>query len=527
VISLYHGGLYHLYKYRKYRDVRLVFAPEFQIAFFGGDPDNFMFPRYDLDVSFMRVYENDKPASTPDHFKWSVGGPKEGEVTFVSGHPGNTSRLLTVSELEFRRDVEFPWRLLYIAELRGILTEFARRGPEQKRISQKDFFYLENSYKARQGMFQALLDKDFFAKKTAAEHALKASVAKDPAKQKLYGAAWDEIAKAQKALKAIYTPLMTIERGYGFHSELFDIARTLVRGAEERTKPDAKRLREFRDSALPGLEHELFSPAPIYPELEDLFLTYGLTKLREKLYADDPFVKKVLGPASPEEVAHAFVTGTKLADVALRKKLWEGGPKAIDASDDPLIKFVRAIDPDARALRKKFEDEIEAPLKKNSELIAKAVFEVYGTSVYPDATFTLRLNVGEVKGYVDNGRKVPPFTNFAGAFERATGRDPYALPPSWTSAKGRIKLDTPLNFVSTNDIIGGNSGSPVINPSAQIVGLIFDSNIQALGADFGFDESIYRAVAVDSAAIAEALGSIYGADRLLHEIQNNKGTGRF
>ena len=531
VVNLYHGGFYHVYKYRKYRDVRLVFAPEFEAAFFGGDPENFMFPRYDLDVSFVRVYENGAPARTPDHFSWSKGGPKDGELVFTSGNPGATSRLDTISELEFDRDLAFPFTLINGSELRGTYAQFRRIGPEQKREVQKDFFGLENSLKAFKGREAALLDRAFFAKKVEAEKAFRAKVAADPAKQKLYGAAWDEIAKATEKFKTFYKPYVMIEAGRGgsggFRGRLFQFAKLLIRAAEERTKDDAKRLKEFRDSNLPQLKHGVLSPAPIFADLEELQLTFGFTKLREILGSEDPTVRKVLGAKSPEELAHEVVTGTKLADVALRTKLWDGGKKAIDASDDPMINLVKLVDGDARALRKKYEDEVEAVRSKNSELIAKALFEVYGTSIYPDATFTLRISVGQVKGYEENGRQIAPFTTLAGAFDHATGREPYALPESWKAAKARLKLDTPFDFASTNDIIGGNSGSPVIDQDAEIVGLIFDGNIQSLGADFGFDESIYRAVSVDSAALEEALKTIYGADRIVAEIRAKPAASTF
>jgi V8-like Glu-specific endopeptidase len=519
VVSLYRGGLYNLYKYRRFQDVRLVFAPEFAIAFFGGDPDNFMFPRYDLDVSFLRVYEDGKPAHMDHFFKWSPAGVKEGDLTFVSGNPGRTSRQMTIAQLEYQRDVAIPESLMRLAELRGLLTEFQRRGPEQKRISNDELFGVENSYKAWKGREQALLDKTFFASKVADENALRAKVNKDPAKKKKYGGAWDAIARAQAELKKIHTPLAYLEQGRGFTGDLFHIAKTLVRGAEEREKPNDKRFRELRDSALPEVTQHLFSTAPIYDELEIEWLSFSLGKLREELGPDDPFVRKVLGKESPEEMAARLVKGTKLKDVALRRQLWDGGRAAVEASRDPLILLARQIDPDARAIRKKFDDEIEPVLKKNGELLAKARFEIYGTGDYPDATFTARLSYGQVKGWEQNGKMVPPLTTIEGAFQRATGRPPFELPASWLNAKSKLDLSTPLNFCSTNDIIGGNSGSPVVDRDAEIVGLIFDGNILSLGGDYGFDPAFNRAVAVHSAALVEALAKIYGADRIVDELR--------
>ncbi len=522
VVTLYQGGKYNLYKYRRFQDVRLVFAPEHAIAFFGGDPDNFEFPRYDLDVTFLRVYQDGKPAPTPHYFKWSKAGAKEGELTFVSGHPGKTSRGLTVAQLEYQRDVVLPKHLLMLAELRGMLTEYQKRGPEQKRTSNNMLFGVENGLKANKGRHEALLDKKFFAHKVAAEQELRRKVESNPELKKKYGAAWDEIAKATEQLVNVRKELGFIEHGHGFGSQLYQIARALVRGAEELPKENSQRLREYTDANLPAFKAQLFSPAPIYPEFEIARLEFALTKLREELGADHPFVKKVLGKESPATMAARLVKGTGLADVSARKQLFEGGKKAIEASQDPMILLAALVDPDARAVRKNFEENIEAVIRKNSELVAKAKFEVYGTDVYPDATFSLRLSYGSVKSYMEEGKRVAPITQMAGAYERHTGEDPFALPKTWLDAKGKLKLSTPMNFVSTNDIIGGNSGSPVVNKNAEIVGLVFDGNIQSLGGEFGFDESVNRTVSVHSEAIIESLGKIYGATRVLEELRPKK-----
>jgi hypothetical protein len=518
VVSLYRGGVYNLYKYRRFQDVRLVFAPEKSIAFFGGDPDNFNFPRYDLDLAFLRVYREGKPARVDHHLSWSQAGAADGDVTFVSGHPGGTSRQLTVAQLEYLRDVSLPERLLRLAELRGLLTEYQRRGPEQKRTSDHLLFSVENSLKALRGRHAALLDKAFFGRLVAQEEKLKSAVAASAEWQKTSGQAWARVAEAQENLRNIRKPYSLIEMGGGFQSDLFYHARTLLRAAEERPKPIEKRFREFRDSALPAITQKLFSTAPIHDELEVATLTFSLTKLREDLGADDPFVRKVLGKVSPAELAERVVRGTKLKDVNLRKSLWEGGKKALDASTDPMVQLVRLVDPDARAVRKRYEDAVEAPLKRNGELLAKARFAMQGTSTYPDATFTLRLSYGAVKGWPENGRPVRPVTVMGGAYERATGRPPFDLPPTWLAAKAKVAGRTPFNYVTTNDIIGGNSGSPVVNKQGEVVGLIFDGNIHSLGGDYGFDETKNRAVAVHTAAIVEALAKIYGADRLVKEL---------
>jgi V8-like Glu-specific endopeptidase len=518
VVTLYHGGKYHLYKYQRYQDVRLVFAPELSIAFFGGDPDNFNFPRYDLDLSLLRVYENGKPLQNDHFFKWSERPAVEGDLTFVTGHPGRTSRLLTISELEFQRDVQLLNGIVYMSELRGMLTEYQNRGPEQKRTSEALLFGIENGLKAYKGRQLALMDKDFMAKKVSSEKSLRKKVDSNAKLKKLYASAWNEIAQAENRFREIYLPYSYLERNHDFNSSLYGIAKTLVRSAAELPKPNEKRLREFGDSKLPQIKQELFSEAPIYDELETALITFSLTKLRENLGADNPAVKRILGTRSPAQIAQDLVKNTKLKDIRVRKALFEGGQKAIDASNDPMIQFAMLIDPEGRAVRKIYEDEIESVLKRDGERIAKAEFAVHGSSNYPDATFTLRASYGQIKGYKENGHEVHPITTFKGTFERHTGSDPFALPESWLSAKSKLNLDTPMNFCSTNDIIGGNSGSPVINKDAEVVGLIFDGNIQSLGGDFGFDESVNRAVAVHSSAIMEALKNVYHADRIVSEI---------
>ena len=517
VVALYRGGLYHLYTYRRFQDVRLVFAPELAIAFFGGDPDNFMFPRYDLDVAFLRIYEGGKPARMKDWFRWSRAGAAAGELTFVTGHPGGTDRALTVAQLRHERDVALPDQLLRLAELRGLVTGFQLLGDEQKRISTEHLFYVENSYKALRGRLEALQDPEFFQAKVAAEEQLKAELARLPERAARVLPAFAAIEKAQARLRDIRKELQALE--HGLEGELFSIARTLLRAPEERGKPNELRLREFRDSNLPVVTQRLFSEAPIYPELEKLLLGHSLAKVRERLGPDHPAVKKLLGRESPEELAARVVDGTKLRDVAVRRRLWDGAKSAVDASDDPMIVLARVVDPDARAIRKIWEDEIDSVVKKNQEIISEARFAAQGRTTYPDATFTLRLSYGEVKGWKEGTREIPPFTTIAGAFERATGRDPFALPQSWLSAKDRLDLGTRFNFATTNDVIGGNSGSPVVNRSAEIVGLVFDGNIHSLGGEYGFDPAVNRAVAVHSDAILEALTKVYGATRLVDELR--------
>lgn len=518
VVSLYGGGIYNLYKYQRYQDVRLVFAPEFAIAFFGGDPDNFMFPRYNLDVTFLRVYDKGQPLKTPHYFKWSAGGAKEGELTFVTGHPGGTNRQHTVAMLETERDFINIHKLTYLSEYRGILTEFQTRGDEQRRIAQDDLNSVENSLKAYKGEENALLEKSLFAQKQAEERDFQSRVAKDAKLRSQYAKVWDEIAAVQTKVRQLYLPYTYLEGSYGFRSALFRHAKRLLRMSEEFEKPNEKRLEEYADARKPSLRQATLSPAPIYPELEIEELTFSLTKLREVLGPDDPVVRALFGKRGPREIATEAVKNTKLGDLATRKALMEGGKNAVGSSNDSMLMLARLVDPYAREVRKRMEDEVESVLTSGQEKLARARFAAYGTSLYPDATFTLRLTYGSVKGWVENGKNVPPFTIIGGVYERATGSFPFALPPSWIDAKPKLDLQTRFNFVTNNDIIGGNSGSPVINKDAQIVGLIFDGNIHSLGGNYGFDETLNRAVAVHSDAIKEALKKVYGAERVLKEL---------
>lgn len=519
VVSLYGGGVYDLYKYRRYQDVRLVFAPEKGIAFFGGDPDNFMFPRYDLDAAFLRVYENGQPLKTPHFLKWSAAGPKEGGLTFTSGHPGGTDRQLTIAMLELERDYLKPLILLNYAEYRGMLAQFQTRGEEQRRIAEDTLFSVENALKAFKGEWEALLDSRFFEQKRNEERDFRKRVQASAALRKEYSAVWTGIDAATQKKRQLYLPYLYMEGSFGFRSDLYRHARRLLRMAAELPKPNEQRLEEYADARKPELLQATLSPAPIYPELEIERLSFSLTKLRESLGADHPIVRQLFGKRAPRDVAAEAVNGTTLKDPNVRKALMDGGQSAIDSSADPMIALAKLVDPIARQLRKRYEDEVEAPLVAGQEKLAKARFAVYGKSLYPDATFTLRLSYGAVKGWVENGVPVSPFTIFGGAYERHTGRDPFALPQSWLDAKDRLNLQTPFNFVTTNDIVGGNSGSPVVNKEGELVGLMFDGNIHSLGGNYGFDPALNRAVGVHSSAILEALEKVYNARRVLDEIK--------
>jgi hypothetical protein len=519
VVSLYRGRLHALHTYRRFGDVRLVFAPEFDAAFFGGDPDNFMFPRHAFDVAFLRVYDRGAPARVESWFRWASAGAREGELVFASGHPGGTSRQLTVAQLELQRDVALPERLIAMSELRGALTEYQRRGAEQRRRAGELLFDLENGIKALRGEWEALRDPGFFRSKVAEEEALRAALARDPELARRTLPAFDAIARAQRDLAALRRPLRYIEQGGAFQGDLFQYARTLVRGAAEREKPSGERLREYRDAALPRVREALLAPAPVDPELEILQLGFGLRKLREALGPDHPFVRKVLGRDDPQELAERLVKGTRLGDPKVRRELWDGGGRAVEASRDPMIDLARRVDADGREVRRRYEDEVEAVVRRAEEAVAQARFEVQGTATYPDATFTLRLSYGQVKGWREDGREVPPFTTLGGAFERATGKDPFRLPESWLAARARLDLATPLNFASTADIVGGSSGSPVVNQDAELVGVVFDGNLHSLGGEYGFDPATNRAVAVDARAILHVLERVYRADALVRELR--------
>ncbi len=517
VVSFYHGGIYKLYHYKRFTDVRLAFAPEFGVAQFGGDPDNFNFPRYDYDVSFLRAYENGAPAATPDYLHWSKNGSKAGDLAFVSGNPGSTQRLLTVSQLEYIRDIQNPRTLPQISELRGILEQYQTEGAEQTRETNETLFFIENYYKATFGEQQALQDPSFFATKVAEEAALRAEIAKRPDLEKTVGADFDKLAEVEQK-KAELSYRSAYIAG-GPYSQLFGWARTLVRLPVEKAKPNGTRLPQYTDSALVTLPQELLAPIPIFTGPEELTMNFWAKKMREDLGTDDPFVKKVLGKKSPAQWAHDLIAGTKLADPAVRKALYDGGAAAIAASDDTMIRFVASIDPESREMRKLYEDEVTAPETHLGEEISRARFAIYGTSTYPDATFTLRLSYGTVKGFTDaNGNAVIPYTTIGGLFARATGSPPYELPATWLAAQSSLDPATPMNFATTNDIIGGNSGSPVIDRNGNLIGLIFDGNIFSLGGSFGYQASVNRAVAVDSRALLAGLRQVYHADRLAQEI---------
>ena len=518
-VTLYEGGQYWMYQYQRYTDVRIVFAPEGVIAAFGGDPDNFQFPRWCLDMGILRVYDAaGKPVKTPNHLKINFAGPAAGDPVFVSGHPGSTDRLLTVTELQAQRNYELPNWLLRYSELRGRYIQFSAENPTNARITADQLNGIENSIKVRRKQLDALHEDALFARKQAEEDNLKKQVAASADLRASVGDPWADIARAESVKRGVFYPYTFIENNAGFQGRLITWARALVRGAEERSKPNAERFREFTDAALPRIEQQLGAAVPTYPELETLRLTFGFERMREWLGPDHPVVRQLLAKESPAELAKRLVSGTKLADPAARLALWKGGAAAVAASDDPLIQLARAIEPEARRIRKDWEDRVEAPMELASEKIAKARFAVLGTSVYPDATFTLRLNWGTVGAWVENGKQLEPFTRLARVFERATGAEPFKVPDSWLKVKDKLNLDTPFNLATNSDIVGGNSGSPLISAKGQVVGLLFDGNIHSISGSYWFDTEKNRAVAVHPAIMKEALTKVYGATALLAEL---------
>jgi hypothetical protein len=521
VVTLYQGGQYNLYRYKKYTDVRLVFVPEFQAAFFGGDPDNFNFPRFNIDMALVRVYENDQPVKVANYFKWSKTGAKDGELVFVTGHPGSTSRLNTVAHLESLRDVSIPLLLRMLESRRGMLKQYMAQGEEQTRRAQNELNSIENSIKVYNGQIAGLRDPKLMAKKRLAEQALRNSIAADARKKQEYGGAWEAIAKGRKDLAAYDRDRRFLDLAAGFYTPLFSYARTLVRLADENLKPDAQRLPEYMNTRRAALEANLYSTAPIYDDFEKMKLANSLAFMQSEYGANNSLVKRVLKGKTPEARAAELIDGTKLKDVEYRKQVAAAGIRMIDSGDDPIIDLAKDLDKEARAVRKRYEEEVVAVERANYAKIAHALFEEQGTKLYPDATFTLRLSYGAVKGYRENGKWVRPFTTLGGLYARSNQFHhafPYNLPPRWMTRRAALNPKTPFNFVSTNDIIGGNSGSPTINKNRELVGLIFDGNIQSLVGNFEYDESVNRSISVDVRGMLEVLRKVFKADALANEL---------
>jgi hypothetical protein len=521
VVSFYQGGEYWLYQYKRYTDVRLVFAPEQQAAFFGGDPDNFTYPRYDLDMALFRVYENGKPLHTENYLNWSAKGAAPGELIFISGHPGSTQRDDTMDQLLFEHNSIEPAYIEYLSRRIAAAQAFAAQSREQARLVSTMILTLQNSLKVYQGRYDALNDKGIMAKKQAEESDFRARVAANPEWKKAYGGAWETISAVDEKAASRQKPMIFRRTD----SRFFAIARQIVQYVTEVKKPDGERLDGYHDAQLESLKFQLLSPAPIYLSTEKLYMTTALNLAAEKLGKNDEYLVKLLQGSDVNTFVNSVVDGTKLSDVAVRKALLDGGEAAVAASTDPMIAAARRTDALAREYRRWEHDEIESALIPAGEKLGKARFAVYGKDAYPDATFTLRLSYGTVDGFPYNGTIAPPFTTFYGLYDRAasfSNQPPFDLTPKEAAGRDKLDLATPLNFVSTGDIIGGNSGSPVVNKDGELVGLIFDGNIESLAGDFVYDGSKNRAVAVHSAGMIEALRKLYGAGALADELEGKK-----
>lgn len=518
LVNLYRGGQYKIYKYRIYDDVRLVFTPEYTMGFFGGDPDNFNFPRFNLDASFLRAYEDGKPVNVTHHLEWTNETPKQNDLVFVSGNPGSTQRLGTLSQLDFLRDWQLPTRQLTASELRGRLIEHMNDNDDNRRESTKTFFSLENRYKAQYGQMRALMNPDFYKIKKDEETAIRSKLNANPKLKKQIGDPWAKINTAVKAQEALFLENEFLEDRAGSGSALFIQARRIVRAANDKAKPLTQRDFGFTDANIAIAEKLIAANNPIYKNLEQIALESWLSKTREYLTTEDENVKLLLGNESPESLAKLIVENSKLYDPEFRKALYEGGNDAILKSDDPMIKLILRMNEPTKKLRKKYADNVTNPINSAAENIAKARFAIYGDEVYPDATFTLRLSYGKVDGWEYNGKKIPYATTIGGLYGHATGKFPFEISQKWIDAKDSLNKDIVFNFVSTNDIIGGNSGSPVIDKKGRVVGAAFDGNIHSLGGNFAYDGKLNRTVVVTTSAVEEALKKVYKDERLLKEL---------
>jgi hypothetical protein len=518
VVTLYRGGQFKLYTYRRYPDVRIAFAPEHRAAAFGGDLDNFSFPRFAIDAALVRIYENDRPVTTPTHFRWNPAPPAERQPVFVVGSPGATQRLLTQDQLRTVAEVTLPLEQLVNSELRGRLIRFSQESDQNAFIAGQALSGIENTFKRGMGRMQALIDQRFMAGRTQAEQDFRRRVAADAAVSRDIGDPWGQLAALQADVRRLYPAYYMLEARAGGGSQLFNWAEDLVRGAQERARPSAERLPEFGQSRLPQVEQRLFAERPTYPALDEVQLGWWLSKTREVLTVDDPRVRRLLGDESPEALARRLATGTRLGDPAVRRRLWEGGLSAIRASDDPLIRYLLAIQPVTRATRSEYEATVEAPTERAGEALSRARFAIYGTSLYPDATGTLRITYGRIEGWTHAGRTVPHATTFAGLWDRATGAAPFNLAPRLAAARTRIPGSTVLDVAASTDTIGGSSGSPAVNAAGEIVGANFDSTVLTQRNAYGYDPNVNRSVLVTTAAVTAALRHAYNQPHLLAEL---------
>jgi hypothetical protein len=518
VVTLYRGGQFKLYTYRRYTDVRLAFAPEHRASAFGGDLDNFSFPRFAIDGAFVRIYENDRPVATPIHFRWNPAPPRANQPVFLSGSPGATQRLLTQEQLRTVAEVVMPLQQQLASELRGRLIQFIAQSPENAFQAQATLYGIENTYKRSYGRQQALIDARFMGGRTRAEQEFRRRVAANAALSREIGDPWGDLARVQAEQRRLFPAYYLLEQIAGGGSQLFNWADDIVRGAQERPKPSAERLPEYGDARLPQVENRLFAETPSYPAVDEVQLAWWLSKTREILTVDDPRIRTLLGNESPEALARRLARETRLGDPAVRRQLWEGGLAAVQASGDPLIQFNLRVQDIMRQARSEYEGKVQAPTDRASEALARARFAVYGTSLYPDATGTLRLTYGRLKGWTHQGRTVPYTTTFGGLWDRATGAEPFDLAPRLAAARNRIPADTVLDVAASTDTIGGSSGSPAVNAAGEIIGANFDSTVLTQRNAYGYDPEVNRSVLVTAAAVTAALRHAYGMEWLLAEL---------
>ena len=518
VVSLYRGGQFKLYTYRRHTDVRLAFAPEHRAAAFGGDLDNFSFPRFAIDGAFLRIYEGNRPLATPTHFRWNPAPPQENQPVFVVGNPGATQRLLTQAQLRTVAGVTLPLEQLLNSELRGRLIRFSQESAENAFHAGQALAGVENGYKRGIGRMQALIDDRFMAGRGRAEEEFRARVAADPALARDTGNPWTELEAVQDDVRRLQPSYYMLETRAGGGSQLYAWARDLVRAAVERPKASAERLPEYGDARLPQVENRITAERPTYAALDEVQLGWWLSKTREILTVDDPRIRQLLGNESPEALAARLAAGTRLGDPAVRRALWEGGMAAVQASDDPLIRFVLATDEIARGARSAYEAEVQAPTDRAAEALARARFAAYGTSLYPDATGTLRITYGRIQGWTHNGRTFPHATDFAGLWDRATGAAPFDLAPRLAAARAAIPPETVLDVVASTDTIGGSSGSPAVNAAGELIGANFDSTVLTQRNAYGYDPEVNRSVLVTASAVTAALRHAYGQRHLLAEL---------
>lgn len=530
-VTLYQGGEYWLYRYRKFTDVRLAAAPELQVAAFGGDPDNYTYPRHNLDFSLFRVYENGQPYHPEAFLPFSAQGVAMNELTFISGHPGTTYRQQTHAQMVYARDLGIPFQLKTLARQKAALQALSARSPEARRLAADAIYGLENGTKRLTGQLLGLAKPENLAKVAKGEADLKAAVAANPEWQARVGGSWDKVAQAVQRQAALLRPSMYLGTGRGTlvgRVATLNHALTLVQLAEEVAKPSAQRLSEYSDGNLTATRARLTAPRPVHKVLDACLLAAGLQEAREELGADHPMLKAVLGDQTPEAVAQAAVEGTHLDDPAVRKALLEGGTAGLAASTDPMLRLARLLDPFCRAARKQLEEEVTGVITEHGGRIAEARFKAYGRSQYPDATFTLRLGYGPVATYANGtGTLAQPFTTFMGMYDRHLGwggngaaaeGGAWTLPERWLTRRSKLNLETPFNFIYACDTVGGNSGSPVVNVKGEFVGINFDSVFEGQGGYYVYDPDTKRAVATDGRAILEALRRIMDAKHLAGEL---------